>query len=137
LPKEDFQQVSEAEKNDIEEHMESARKSLQRLIAHLEDKGFGQAANYVQNSLSGMFGYINRWLKTGIVCPRASSLIERVMRELGRRIKRIAYNWSKEGVSKMARIILRKFTQREDWETYWNNKLKLNGNVKFWITQVQ
>jgi hypothetical protein len=37
----------------------------------------------------------------------------------------------------MARIILRKFTQPEDWETYWNNKLKLNGNVKFWITQVQ
>ena len=137
LPKEDFQQVSEAEKSDIEEYMESAQKSLQELIAHLESKGFGQAANYVQNSLSGMFGYIKRWLKTGIVCPRASSLIERVMRELGRRIKRIAYNWSKEGVSKMARIILRKFTQQEDWESYWNKKLKLNGNVKFWITQVQ
>ena len=38
----------------------------------------------------GMFGYIRRWLKWGLISPRASSMVERVMREHGRRLKKTA-----------------------------------------------
>ena len=38
-------------------------------------------------------------------------MIERVMRELGRRIKNIAYGWSDRGVTKIARIILKRFAK--------------------------
>ncbi len=44
----------------------------------------------------GMFGYIRRWLKWGLISPRAFSVIERVIRELGRRLKKTAYG-SKSG----------------------------------------
>ena len=116
--------------------METAEGEIKRLIIYLEDQGFSQAANYLQNSLRGMFGYVRRWLKLGIVCPRASSIIERMMRELGRRIKKISYNWSSDGVSKMARIILKKFTNREKWDQYWKDKLRLDGNIRINISEV-
>ena len=46
------------------------------------------------------------------------------MRELGRHLKRNAYGWSARGVAKMARIILKKFTQQEEWDAYWKEKTK-------------
>ena len=46
-------------------------------------------------------------------------MIERVMRELGRRIKNIAYGWSDRGVTKIARIILKRFANAKEWEAYW------------------
>ena len=76
-----------------------------------------------------MFGYVRRWLKTGLICPRASSMIERVMRELGRRLKKVSYNWSNKGCAKMARILLKKFTAKNQWEEYWRIKQRINGNV--------
>jgi len=76
-----------------------------------------------------MFGYVRRWLKWGLISPRASSMVERVMRELARRIKRIAYGWSDKGVTKIARIILKRFTNEKEWEEYWKKKMNIIGNV--------
>lgn len=59
----------------------------------------------------------------GLASPRASSMIERVMREPGRRIKNIikniAYGWSDRKVTKIARIIPRRFANAREWEDYW------------------
>ena len=83
-----------------------------------------------------MFGYVRRWLKTGIICPRASSLIERVIREIARRIKKIAYNWSNKGCAKIARILLKKFTDKKQWQQYWNEKMNISNNVVMGIRKV-
>ena len=77
----------------------------------------------------GMFGYIRRWLKWGLISPRASSMVERIMRELGRRIKKIAYGWSDKGVTKVARIILKRFANAGAWEDYWQKRMDIIGNV--------
>jgi hypothetical protein len=76
-----------------------------------------------------MFSYVDRWLQTGIVSPRVSSFIERMMRELARRLKRMAFGWSQEGAAKMARIIIKRFTSANQWENYWKNRLNIKGNV--------
>ena len=131
LPKEDFELVSESEKDDIEERMEKANSSIGKLIAYLESQGYTKAADYLENSRRGMFAYIRRWLRLGIITPRASSMVERIMRELGRRLKKIAYNWSDKGISKMARIILKRFTSREQWDEYWKKRQRLDDNVIF------
>ena len=56
-------------------------------------------------------------------------MVERVMRELAR-IKRIAYyGWSDKGVMKIARIILKRFTNEKEWEEYWKKKMNIIGNV--------
>lgn len=56
-------------------------------------------------------------------------MVERVMRELARRIKRIAYGWSDKSVTNIARIILKRFTNEKEWEDYWKTKLNIIGNV--------
>ena len=56
----------------------------------------------MRRAKNGMSGYVRRWLKRGLISPRASSVVERVMRELGGRIKKIAYGWSDRGATKVA-----------------------------------
>ena len=87
------------------------------------------AATYIRRAKYGMFGYIRRWLKWGLISPRASSMVERVMRELGRRLKKTAYGWSDKGAPKIARIILKRFTNAKAWEDYWQEKMNCAGNV--------
>jgi len=51
------------------------------------------------------------------------------MRKLGQRIKKLAYNWSDKGVGKIAIRILKKFTNKKEWEVYWKDRLGIVGNV--------
>ena len=110
--------------------MELADEALGRLSKYLNRKGYYKAVTYISGARS-MFGYVRRWLKYGVICPRASSLIERVIRELERGLKKIAYGWSDKGAGKIARIILKKFTNEKEWEEYWKTKMKIIGNVMF------
>lgn len=130
LPKEDFEQVPESEKDDIEARMEKAETQVSELVRHLAGRGFHKAAHYLDRSRRYMFSYVRRWLQFGIACPRASSLIERFFRELGRRIKKLGYNWKPAGVGKITRILLKKCTRPEDWKKYWEDRMRLNGSVQ-------
>lgn len=129
LPKEDFELVSEKEKDDIEELMEDAEGYIEQLVKLLHQKGYTKAANYLYRSKNHMFGYVRRWLSMGIACPRASSLIERTMREIARRVKRISYNWKEKGLGKVVKVLLKIFSTPERWEAYWKEKMKLNQSV--------
>lgn len=129
LPQEDFQAVSEQEKSEIEERMERTEAAIDKLIEYFTEHGYAAAATYMSRAKIGMFGYVRRWLKWGLISPRASSMVERVMRELGRRIKKIAYGWSDKGVTKIARIILKRFADSSDWENYWDKKMNILTNV--------
>lgn len=129
LPEGDFQKVSEEEKGEIEVRMQDAEFVIGDLIGHLRAKGFTTVADYLQRSKSYMFSYVRRWLKLGISCPRASSLIERTMREIARRTKRIAYNWKEDGLGKVAKIVLKIFSQPEEWEKYWSKLMDISQNV--------
>lgn len=129
LPAEDFEKVSKEDKNALLEKTRKAEEKLEELIAELAGKNYYKAATYVRNAKKKLFSYVRFWLKYGLVCPRASSMIERMMREIGRRLKKIAFGWSEKGAAKMARIIIKRITSAGEWEKYWNEKLRLNGNV--------
>jgi hypothetical protein len=130
LPKEDFELVPESEKDHIEARMEKAEEQVLGLVQHLAGRGFRKAAAYLDRSRRYMFSYVRRWLQFGIACPRASSLIERFFRELGRRVKKLGYNWKAAGVGKITRIILKKCTRPEDWKKYWEERMRLDGSVQ-------
>jgi len=102
---------------------------IRKLIKKLLNKGYVTAADYLIRASKNMFSYIRRWLLTGIVEPHASSMIERMMRELARRLKRMAFGWSEEGAAKMARIIIKRFTSASQWEKYWRKRLRIQDNV--------
>ena len=57
-------------------------------------------------------------------------MIERFFRELGRRIKKLGYNWKPAGVGKITRILLKKCTRPEDWKKYWEDRMRMTGSVQ-------
>ena len=59
---------------------------------------------------------------------RSSSMVERMMREIGRRLKRIAFGWSDKGSAKIARIIIKPVTSSAEWDAYWEMRLRIVGN---------
>ena len=129
LPEEDFEKVKTADKVAVVEKTRKAEEELEKLIEELMKRGYAKAATYVRNAKASLFSYVRFWLKYGLVCPRASSMIERMMRELGRRLKKIAFGWSEKGAAKMARIIIKRITSAGEWEEYWKKRLRLDGNV--------
>jgi len=129
IPEEDFEKVKKEDKAALLEKTRKAEKKLDELIAEFQSKGYRKAAAYVSNAKNSLFSYVRFWLKYGLVCPRAASMIERMMREIGRRLKKIAFGWSEKGAAKMARIIIKRITSAGEWEKYWNDRLRINGNV--------
>jgi hypothetical protein len=129
LPAEDIEQVKESDRSAILTARNHADKEVRTLIKKLVDKAYYKAADYLIYARKNMFSYVDRWLQTGIVSPRVSSFIERMMRELARRLKRMAFGWSQEGAAKMARIIIKRFTSANQWENYWKTRLNIHGNV--------
>ena len=109
--------------------MVQAEKDLDMLINDIRLKGYTAAVNYLERAKHAMFGYVRRWLALGLVCPRASSFIERTMLAIGRRIKKLGYNWKDEGVGKIARIVLKLFATEGEWEEYWRKRMDLNQSV--------
>jgi len=137
LPEEDFEMVNDSDKTALNDAVSCAERDVRRLIGKLLDKGYEMAADYLIRASKSMFSYVRRWLKTGIVTPRVSMLIERMMREIGRRLKRMAFGWSEEGAAKMARIIIKRFTSAGQWEKYWRGRLGIQDNVMLVLKSIK
>lgn len=129
LPKEDYELVPEDKKREIEQQVATAEKEVLKLIGEVKSKGFSRAAAYIENARAYMFNYVRRWLALGIHCPKASSIIERTMREIGRRIKKLGYNWKAKGVGQISKILLKIFSNRDEWDAYWKEKMSMNQSV--------
>ena len=129
LPPNCSEPVREEDKSEVSKRIASSEKALETLASGLIEKGYIKAASYVRRAKKNLFGHLRFWIKYGIVGPRASSRIERMMREIGRRLKRIAFGWSEKGAAKMARIIIKRFSSASQWLAYWLKKLRVDGNV--------
>ncbi|MFP5387635.1 MAG: hypothetical protein ACLGHN_16285, partial [Bacteriovoracia bacterium] len=93
-------------------------------------KGYSQAATYLANAKDDLFTYLRYWMKTGVVTPRVTSKLERLMREINRRIKKFAFNWSEKGAAIMTRLIIKLICSPKEWENYWVQRMKLSGNIR-------
>ena len=72
-----------------------------------------------------------------MIAPKTTSLLERIFREIGRRIKRIAWGWSDETVSKLSQMIILKKYSKEKWEKYWKQKIGIEGHFSIRILFVE
>jgi hypothetical protein len=102
LPAEDIESVKAADKDSIMTAKNHANYEIRRLIQTLLNKGYNLAADYLIRASKHLFSYVDRWLATGIVSPRVSSFIERMMHELARRLKRMFFGWSEQGAGREA-----------------------------------
>jgi hypothetical protein len=137
IPKEDLELVTATDRKELESYVSDAEKYIETMIRRMNTKGYIQAAGYLGRMKEHLFTYMKRWLATGLVSPRVSSWIERVMREIARRLKQMAFGWSERGAQKMCRIVLKRFTDRAGWDAWWQKRLRLNGNVQIFFRGVK
>ena len=115
----------------IEIKLGSMKKSIDEFIDELKNRGYKKAKTFVENAKAQLFTYIDNWIKTGISNPKVTSLVERIMREIKRRIKRMGYKWSERGAEKMTRLILLQLSSTKHfWDQHWNEKMGTQGNIK-------
>ena len=129
IPGEEIQAIDPSEKAAWQQKIRQAEAELEKLASSLGQRSWHRAAEYVLALKKRLFGYLEFWLETGLIVPRTNSFLERMMRELGRRIKRIGFGWSEEGAAQMCRILLRRITDPKDWQRWWEEKLGIANNV--------
>lgn len=113
-----------------------AEKSLDKVIVELKERGLLIAATYVENAKEKLFVFLRYWIQTGEVAPKVSSRIERLMRELGRRVKKIGFNWSAKGAARITRILFKIIAGKNLWENEWRDKLCLKNAVNLTLKGV-
>ena len=107
------------------------------MINIFKEKGYHHGAAYLENLSQRIFTNVEIWLKTGVIAPKTISLLERIFREIGRRVKRIAWGWSDTTVSKLSKMIILKKYSKEKWKQYWKHKLGIEGNFTIHIANVE
>ena len=107
------------------------------LIHLFKEKGYHQGATYFENPTQRLFTHFEIWLRTRMIAPKTTSPLERIFRELGRRIKRIACGWSDTAVSKLSQIIILKKYSKERWKQHWKQKLGIEGNFSIQVLQME
>lgn len=132
LPEQDADPLKSMEDRlKIELKLKEMKIAIENFINELKMMGYRKAKTFVENAKAQLFTYIDNWLKTGISNPKVTSLVERIMREIKRRIKRIGYKWSEKGAEKMTRLILLQLSSTKYfWESHWNEKMGTDGNIK-------
>jgi transposase-like protein len=105
--------------------------AIDDFITELKMLGYKKAKTFVENAKGQLFTYIENWIKTGISNPKVTSLVERTMREIKRRIKKIGFKWSEKGAEKMTRLVLLQLSStKQYWEQHWLQKTGTNANIK-------
>jgi hypothetical protein len=137
LPEGDFEILKEEDKDQVKGQYEISKSEIKELIKTFQDKGYKHGAAYVENLADRLFTNIEIWLKTGIIAPKTTSLLERVFREIGRRLKKIAWGWSDKAVTNLSKMIMIRQYSRDKWEQYWKNKLEIKGYFDIKILSVK
>ena len=136
VPTAEIETIKPEERAELEKKLIGLAGEMDELIGTLERNDHPQAAGYLRASQAHTFRWLAFWLKTGFRCPRTTSYLERLMREIGRRLKKIAFGWSEKGAAQMTRILIRKIVNPQEWEDYWKKALRLDGNVKILFRSV-
>ena len=137
LPQTDYELLLDKDKQSVEAKYQSSKDEIIQLVNTFRQKGYRKGAAYLENLSRRIFTNVEIWLKTGVIAPRTTSLLERIFREIGRRVKRIAWGWSDATVTKLSKMIVLKKYSKEKWEQYWKQKLGIEGNFSIRISQVE
>ena len=137
IPETDFELLKPEDTQQVKQQYESSKAEITELINIFKEKGYHHGAAYLENLSQRLFTHVEIWLKTGVIAPKTISLLERIFREIGRRIKRIAWGWSDSAVSKLSKMIILKKYSKEKWEQYWKQKLGIEGHFNIYIVNVE
>ncbi|MFC1863728.1 hypothetical protein ACFL1Z_07230 [Thermodesulfobacteriota bacterium] len=137
LPEDDYEILKEEDKDEVKSKYESSKSEIKELIETFREKGYERGTAYLENLSERLFTNIELWLRTGVIAPKTTSLLERVFREIGRRLKRIAWGWADKSVTNLSKMIMIRQYSREKWEKYWKQKMGINGYFEIQIKSVE
>jgi len=137
LPEGEFEILKEEDKDQVRSRYESSKTEIKGLINTFYEKGYKHGASYLEKLSGQLFTNIEIWLETGVIAPKTTSLLERVFREIGRRLKRIAWGWSDKAVTNISKMIMIRQYSRDEWEQYWKEKLGIKGYFNIEIQSVK
>lgn len=132
LPQEETEPLKSIEdKLVLDVKLQEMKKSIEEFINELKQRGYKKAYTFVDNAKNQLFTYVENWLQTGITNPKVTSLVERTMREIKRRIKKIGFAWSESGAEKMTRLVLLQMsTTKQHWDNFWLVKTGADADIK-------
>jgi hypothetical protein len=136
LPPGDYELLKEQDKKVVEDKYLASKAEMISLIDVFKKQGYHKGATYLENLSERIFTNIELWLKTGVIAPKTTSLLERIFREIGRRVKRIAWGWSDAAVTKLSKMIILKKYSKAQWERYWKQKLGIEGNFAIRLSHI-
>lgn len=135
IPGEDIEEVSEDEKEALRSRIAEAEREIDSLRDEFTEKGYEKAASYLENARGRIFNHLHAWLDTGIIAPRTTSIVENIIRELVRRLKKVGWNWSDEGATRMGRIVMMRRYDKFTWEKYWKERMNLQNRCQISVVR--
>jgi hypothetical protein len=136
IPDEDWQELSDGDVKPLRDELKRARDEYQTLVNEFRQRGYSKAHEYLSRAARHLFAEVEIWLDTGLVLPGTISSLERLFRQIGRRIKAFAYNWTDEGVARISKILLKKKREPADWDRYWHERQRLQGRCRVRLLEV-
>ncbi|MFW6157726.1 MAG: hypothetical protein ACOC8E_00040 [Planctomycetota bacterium] len=121
----------------LRQTLEAARARGRQLEEDLRKSHCPKAAGYVHRLLEQALAHVEVWLELGITLPRTTSFLEGLMGRLGRRRKKIAWNWPDAGATRRARVLLKKILEPEEWQAWVRKHLTCEGKCFAVITSIR
>lgn len=126
LPQGQYRGIAEELRDQVRGQLLEGRQAMDGLVRSFQHKGYQAAASYLRNASEHTFTVVEKWLELGYMPPKAISLLERVMREMGRRIKKIGASWKDTGVLAVARVLMTRIYDPKRWKAFWKKLLDLH-----------
>jgi len=136
IPEGDYDRLAPEAIEEVRRKYREARRSMDDLIDNLQKENCSHAVEYLKNLVKGLYHQVDMWLATGIIAPKTTSRLERLFRELARRLKRIAWGWSDKVATNLSKMIMIKQYNPDLWKEYWLKKLGIQGSFKIWVQSV-
>jgi hypothetical protein len=137
VPEEEWELVEREDRRGLRETVEANRAALSALAGEFHARGYEKAATYLDRAVDRIFSQVELWLETGVVAPRTTSILECVMRELSRRVKRLGWNWRDHGITQMSQMVMLRRYDPETWDAWWRERLGLRGRCRITIQNIE
>jgi hypothetical protein len=137
IPAGEWEAVAPITRDTLKAQVAKARQEFQEMIDEFERMGYCHGKEYLEGARDRIFTRVDLWLATGIIAPKSTGVIEEIMREVGRRIKKLGWNWADHGVAQQAAMILLRRYSEPQWHNFWEQRLNLRNRCQITLGDFQ
>lgn len=119
--------IRSQDKQQMRRQIDSALESFRELHEDLTRQGYAKTAQYLARAQDKLFSHLELWLQTGRMGLKTTSVIESMIRELARRLKKLGWNWSDEGATRVGWMVLLRRYDPTAWQRYWQERTHVRG----------